>query len=231
MPVQSWSAGQVLTAAELTSVTNLLPYISAVSANVSSAVAGTFYVVTTSSSGITVTLPVPTAGQVIGIKKTDSGTGAVTVTAGSGAIYGPGCGSSGLSSIPLGAEHAYVVLQSDGTNWHIIAGALDSGWQTFTYTNSWASNGGPAVGGTAAGYRKIGNLVKLAGSVKSGTSGNSIATLPSAYLPAAACGFASTANALAADLCAISVSTSGAVVPTFSSGTTPYLDGCIFTVD
>lgn len=180
MPGPSFTTGQVLTAAEMNQLAQMDVFSTAVSASVNPCVAGTLYIITNGSSNLTFTLPSPTAGIAIGFKKADSGAGGNTITAGSGVILGPGTGAAGSSSIACSALGAYVILQGDGTNWHIVAGAQDSGWVNATLGNSWAA----ASTSVTPGYRLRGNRVYLRGIVNGGTNGTSPFTLPSGFRPA-----------------------------------------------
>jgi hypothetical protein len=219
--ILTFTTSEKLTSAAMNQIVQMDVYATAVSSSVNPAVAGSFYIVTTSSSNLTVTLPSPTQGICIGVKKTDSGAGTLTITAGSGVIYGPGTGSSGSSSIPCSAQGAYVVLQGDGTNWHIVAGQQDSGWVTPSYTNSF--NGFQ--------YRLTGNVVRLMGLNTAGSSGNPAFTLPSGYRPFATRAWALTNNgAVTTNMIGV-ISPGGVVTPTFASGTGVYLDPVTFTVD
>jgi hypothetical protein len=230
MAAPSFTSGQVLTAAELNQLAQMDIYPNAVSSS-TACVAGNGYIVTTGTSSLTMTLPTPTAGIFIGVKKVDNTTGTITVTAGSGNILGPGVPAA-TASIPVSAYGAYVTLMADGTNWHIVAGQQDSGWLPFSYSNSYASNEGPATGYTAAGYRITGNVVRLGGSVKTGTTGNAIATLPAGYRPAYANVYLNSfASAAGADPCTFDITSAGVITPTFPAGATPILDGLTFTVD
>lgn len=236
MPAPSFTTGQILTAAEMNQLAQMDVFGTAVAASVNPCVAGTLYIITNGASAFTFTLPSPVAGIAIGFKKADSGAGGNTITAGSGVILGPGTGSAGSASIPCSALGAYVVLQGDGTNWHIVAGQQDSGWVPLTYSNSWASNGGPASGATAAGYRLIGNVVRVAGSIKSGASSTLAFTLPAGVRPPSNVNVlleSLSTGGLADYLGAAAVATSGAVTPQYTSAgfVCLNLDGIEFTVD
>lgn len=117
MPVQSWSSGQVLTAAQMTSVSNLLLYPTTLSGSLNPGVAGNLYVCTAS---LTLTLPSPaSAGQMIGVKVRGT---SLTITVNrnsSDVIYGPGM--SGLTTLSMTSDGQLVVLISDGTNWQVVA--------------------------------------------------------------------------------------------------------------
>lgn len=120
MPVQTWSAGQILTAAELTTVTNLLLFPVAMSASVTG-VAGNMYL-GASASTIQLTLPAATAGRVIGVKNSNtvaSGNQLQVVRAGSDTINGPGF--VGVTTITLEGGGGSVILVSDGSTWHIVS--------------------------------------------------------------------------------------------------------------
>ena len=101
------------------------------------------------AAGLTLTLPTPAKSAVCAVFNY-AGTGAspTTVTTPSGGIYG--VGANNVGSIPLGAEGAFAVFESDGTNWLIVAGQQDTGWITPTLLNSWTSTG--------FGYRILGRF-------------------------------------------------------------------------
>jgi len=235
MPVQTWVSGQVLTAAEMTTLTQMMPYPSAISASITStpyAVPGTLYLVTTSTNAITIDLPTPVSGATIGVKKVDAAAGTITIStaATSGYILGPGVPAS-ATSIQCSAYGAYVELQADGTNWHIVGGQQDSGWLAFSYINSWASVAGPATGGTVAGYRITGNVVRLGGRIGTGASNTPAFTLPAGYRPLYTVEFPglTTVSTISAGL--VLITTAGACTVNNGAGTIPQLDGITFTVD
>lgn len=140
------------------------------------------------TNSFTITLPTPTSGRIVGVHVTDARTGAapVTITAASGAIYGPG--SPGLTSIKLGILGAYVILEANGTNWFIVGGGQDSGWRAVggagepAFVNSWVNGGG---GYQAMQFRldALGR-VWIRGYASTGTNGTTIFTLPAGYRPA-----------------------------------------------
>ena len=119
----------------------------------------------------------------------------------------------------------------NGSAWQTFAG--DTGWIAISgYTNSWVSNGGPGTGGTVAAYRRIGNVVRLAGTVKSGTTGNAVFTLPSGYRPPATVYGTGVLTVTALGVVQWLISTAGVVTPSYGGGgSVPSLDGVIFTVD
>jgi len=92
------------------------------------------------SNNITYTLPTPgaviaggasgyTSGGRIRIVRTDNSSNSVTVSTPSGNIYGPGLGTS-ATSLVLNYQQAFVDVVSDGTNYHVVGGAQDTGWLT-----------------------------------------------------------------------------------------------------
>lgn len=159
-----------------------LTYLSAPSS--ATAVAGQWL---NAAAGITVTLPSPAVtNSTLAIKAAAAVTGAspVTITTGTGAIYGGGV--NGATSISLGTTGAYVLLQADGTNWIIVSGQQDTGWVALTLgTNITA----PANFYTAA-IRLVGDTVRLTGGLHNNSGGSlgtnsTVATFASAtFLPA-----------------------------------------------
>lgn len=104
-----------------------------------------------------------------------------------------------------------------------------TGWQTFSYSNSWVSGGGPAAG-TTAGYRLEGDVVRLAGSIHSGTSATVAFTLPVGYRPVTT--VSPTANPYgAAGAAALTITSAGVATVFYSAGTGVDLDGMTFPVD
>ena len=148
-------------------------------------------VVVTGGTPLTITLPAPVANGWVGVyAAAGSGASPVTVSAGSGIIYGVGL--SAASSFPLGTVGAYAILQSDGTNWYIVAGQQDTGWvalssylNSATYTTISGSGGGTEY--DFAG-RVQGDAVRLRGVVNPGSGGAfggpAFCTLPATFRPA-----------------------------------------------
>lgn len=150
-----------------------------------SAVSGDYVVCTGSFS---VTLPAATAGRVVGVKAASGQTGAAPVTIatllGAAQILGKGVVAS-ATSILLGIPGANVTLEADGTNWHIIDGAQDSGWIGLPYAGAFSDYGS---GYQLGQYRKIEDIVHLRGLTKftpSGVygAGSMGVTLPAGYRP------------------------------------------------
>lgn len=65
--------------------------------------------------------------------------------------------------------------------WRLIP--FTTSWSAPTFTNSWVNFGGVYQ---VAQYRKVGDMVQLRGTIKTGTSGTSAFTLPTGYRPPAA---------------------------------------------
>jgi len=135
-----------------------------------------------------------------------------------------------LDRLVQGAKPAaqYDLLQATGTSgagWAQGSAAHES-VSAPSFSNSWVNFGGSL---SNAGYYKdpLGR-VHLRGSVKSGTAGTSIFTLPSGYRPAADRVFAVDANGAH---CQLTVTSSGTVVPAAGGGNTQIsLDGVSFEV-
>jgi hypothetical protein len=174
-----------------------------------------------------------TSGQVTAQAVTGTPTSGANVTPGSGG-YLSGVGSLPASSLLLG----YALVPTSATN--LTSGDIlnvatiaasqftqtDTGWLTSGgLINSWANAGG---GQSPWGYRRIGNQVRLRGSIIGGSSGSQFATLPSGFLPPYSTLYsASTNNALTA--AAGVVEGSGQILIYFS-GSPSYLaiDGTTF---
>jgi hypothetical protein len=151
------------------------------------AVSGDYVLCT--NGGYTITLPAPTAGRVVGVKAVTGQTGAspVTISTPSGAILGAGVVAA-ATTILLGFPGAYVTLQADGTNWHIIDGEQDTGWIAAPLAAGGYSNYGSTF--TTCGYRKQGEWVTWRGllqfsPISSYATWTPITTIPVGFRPAA----------------------------------------------
>lgn len=139
------------------------------------------YVLMTGSA--TVTLPAPIAGRIVGVKSVSGASWVfpAQVTTPSGVIFGPGAGGA---SIPLGAPGAFVTLLADGTNWHIVDGALDSGWIPVggagapAFANGWVNGG---IGFQPMQYRKQGTALFIRGYIINGTNAAPAFVLPAGF--------------------------------------------------
>lgn len=135
MPVQTWTPGQVLTAAQLKTVTDMLPFPTVTAVNVNPGVAGSFYRCQPSAGGvITVTLPPPTAGAMVGAKLDATvASGSVVVQHNAAElIYLPSGAARGVNSITINIPDAFVLLVADGTNWHVLGLAPQRAQLTLT---------------------------------------------------------------------------------------------------
>jgi len=82
-------------------------------------------------------------------------------------------------SVPAGAGAGVRVLVGSGVA-EVVSSTGGAGWVGATLTNSWTN----FLAGTAlAAYRKVGDVVELRGTVKSGTFGAPIFTLPDGHRP------------------------------------------------
>ena len=70
--------------------------------------------VTTSGSNKTLTLPSVSTGQIVYVKKVDSGTGNVIIQRGGSATI------DGATTVSLYAQFESMTLACDGTNWHVV---------------------------------------------------------------------------------------------------------------
>lgn len=101
----------------------------------------------TSSFTLTLTTSLG-AGFQVWIK--NIGTGTITLSPSSGSIFFPGAANAGAASATLpysgSTEGPYnvsgVLLQCDGTNWHVIATSEAHGEQLFTSSGSWVAPAG-----------------------------------------------------------------------------------------
>jgi len=121
-----------------------------------------------------------------------------------------------------------MILQADGTNWMIIAGDPDTGWQPFGFANGWSNSNGPASG-NHVGYRKIGNVVRLGGGIQGGPSGYQAVGMAVGFQPTYTQFFVVETSYTTFGV--VSIAPNGAVIPNFTSGSGLALDGISFTVD
>lgn len=99
-------------------------------------------------------------------------------------------------------------------------------WRTPTFQNSWTDAGAPYA---PVGYTMIdGGLVRLRGTVTSGTIGNAIFTLPPGYRPAGRLVFMVMSNGSPAQC---EVNSDGTVIAASGSSTSFSLDGVSFKAD
>jgi hypothetical protein len=232
MAQPNFTLGQILTSPEMNQLADMVLYPIAVSASTNPLVAGGAYIVTTGASALTMTLPAPgVAGNIIAVKKADNTAGTITINSGIyGDFLGPGIPAS-TTTIQISAVGASITLLCDGSNWHVVAGAQDTGWLPIpTYTNSWFSSSGPATGGTVAGYRVTGDVVRLGGIISGGTTGTLAFTLPATAYPARNLTLMS-ADTSTPTICKWVVGTTGACIPTFTAGALPALDLLTWTTD
>lgn len=184
------------------------------------ATAGTFLTIT-GTAAVTVTLPAHTAGQ--RVKVINVGTGGTTVSG--TAIQGVGLSSA--SSFPLGMVGASAELLDDGTNWYVVDGGQDSGWQALTL----ASGVSALAGSFAPSARLRGDTVTLRG-VLTGTSISTWATLPVGLAPASD---VSTAIRVMASNGSgvLSITTGGALTSgaNLTGAQTAYLDGVNYSLN
>jgi hypothetical protein len=101
------------------------------------------------SSSFTLTLTTALgAGFQVWIKNT--GTGTITLAPSTGSLFFPGAANAGAASVTLpysgSVEGPYnvsgVLLQCDGTNWHVLATDEAHGEQLFTASGSWVAPAG-----------------------------------------------------------------------------------------
>ncbi len=98
-------------------------------------------------------------------------------------------------------------------------------WATPTLTNGWVNF--VTAGYSTAGYRKIGDIVWLKGTIKNGTVGSDAFTLPTAYRPTAETLFATESNSV---IGRVDVTAAGAVMPIAPSNNAyVMLDGLFFS--
>ncbi|MCI0343934.1 MAG: hypothetical protein L0221_00635 [Chloroflexi bacterium] len=99
----------------------------------------------------------------------------------------------------------------------------DAAWIAPTFTNGWVNFGGVTL---AAGYRRIGDVIYLRGTIKSGTIAAAAFTLPAGWRPFVQQIFISDSNNL---IGRVTVAVSGNVIPQIGSNAYYTLDGICFS--
>jgi hypothetical protein len=136
------------------------------------------------AAATTVTLPAPANGALLGIL--NIGVNGTTVNG----TNINGIGLTNASSFPLGTRGSSAILTSNGTNWYIVAGGLDTGWKSLTL----ASGVVTVVGSETPSARLLGDLVYLKGEMQNATGvtlnagSGQWATVPTSMKPTAANG-------------------------------------------
>lgn len=144
----------------------------------SSATAVNGQLVQVNTAGLTITLPTPTPGAIIGVWNL-SGTGAspTTVTAGA-PIYAQGVGNTSAFLMGVAGQSA-IFACNYGNTWVLVSGQYDTGWVSLTLPSGWSVLSGyytPAV-------RQIGDTVRMRG-VTQATARTFSTSLPSGFAPA-----------------------------------------------
>lgn len=144
MPLETFTPGQQLTAAQLNAIMAMLPAPQTATANVASAVGGTMYLVQPTGGGtVTITLPQPISGTVIGMKLNSASGTAILSHNATELIYGFDTlvgTSRGASSVSLTVPDTYVVVVADGTNWHEYGSLTSVPWKFYDTTLGSAAN-------------------------------------------------------------------------------------------
>ena len=126
----------------------------------------------------TTTLPTPTAGRKVGVVQVT--TAAATIAPASGALHGPGISawatSTGGTGAPLAHAGAFTIWVADGSNWNLVAGAIDTGWVECDSV----VNNSFTVETTHVYWRQIGNRVTFNGTIGgNATTGAQVVFSPS----------------------------------------------------
>jgi hypothetical protein len=114
-----------------------------------------FIAMTTSSTNRTVNLPAASTNKhrIICVKKVDSGTGSVTIDGNASETI------DGALTQVLTVQYSELVLQCDGSNWHILAGTPLPFYRKTALTSTF---GGPGTTGNVAMIlERFGNVVHL----------------------------------------------------------------------
>lgn len=122
--------------------------------------------------------------------------------------------TNGPGAIKALAEAVEAVLVADDP----------SAWTAVTFTNSWVNFGGTDQ---VAQYRKVGDVVELRGSIKTGTIGNAAFTLPSGFRPPADTPFGVESNAAHGR---VTITSAGVVTPDVGNTARVVLNGIRFSV-
>jgi hypothetical protein len=121
--LEGFTANQIVSVANLTSIVNMLPALQVTTVSVNPASSGTLYQCQPAGGAqIVITLPVPTPFAVVGVKL-DAQSGSVQVTHNASEYLLSPLGDTTFrtnTSITITNPDSYVILQSDGTNWHEI---------------------------------------------------------------------------------------------------------------
>lgn len=101
-------------------------------------------------------------------------------------------------------------------------------WTAATLQNAWANFGAAnaASNFSTAAYRKFGDMVWIKGTVKNGTLGAAIFTLPAGYRPLNRCGFAIESNNVFGR---VDVDNTGVVFTSLAAAAYVQLDGIVFS--
>jgi hypothetical protein len=196
-----------------------------------SANSGDLVIAGVTGAPFTVTLPAPSLNALVGVVAGASATGANPITVARHSVdVINGVGLSSATSFALGIPGAHALLQSDGTNWFVIAGQQDTGWVNLTLGSGMATHGSdtPAA-------RLVGDRVTLRGAIdQSSGSASTLATVPAAMKPSGAT-FLPGAMFQSPNYFAtwFTVNTSTGVMGSANSGTAPisfYFDDCSYTL-
>jgi hypothetical protein len=117
-------------------------------------------IIVTGHEALTILLPSAPANSIIAVCNELTREDQVWIYPASGAeIFGRGF----VSAPFLVGRKATVTLQSDGTNWHVISGGLDSGWHPFTFLHPWCGNNDDSL---PCGARLLDDIMYLRGSIR-----------------------------------------------------------------
>lgn len=133
--IYTWVAGTPLPAASLNEVGALLPFPTVTTVSVNPAAAGNFYLVS-GGGAVTLTLPTPTVGSLVGAKL-NATSGSVIFSAPGGALILSPLADSAfrtVTSYTITNPDSYLILVADGTNWHELASNVPMSDQLLTAT-------------------------------------------------------------------------------------------------
>jgi hypothetical protein len=122
------------------------------------------------------------------------------------------------------AGGAAVTAWADAVNDDMAYVFGEVAWTPFTFSNGWANFG---AGADTAGFRQVGNTVKLRGLISGGAVNAVALTLPVGYRPTGVKFFAVDSNSAFGK---VTISTTGAVVLVVGSNVYASLDGIEFDI-
>ena len=131
--IYTWVAGTPLPAASLNEIGAILPFPTVTTVSINPAQAGNFYLCS-GGGAVTLTLPTPTAGSLVGAKLNASSGSVVFSAPGGALILSPLADSAfrTVTTFTITNPDSYLILIADGTNWHELQSNVPISDQTVT---------------------------------------------------------------------------------------------------